>query len=404
MSLPQGTDAVDNARPDKGLATPSGREPRWYLPGLWATVLIIGLLGIMQLILMSRDARPAEDQCRFAGQLVPAATPPENESPTSSGAPGAAIEALAPLSTENSWRFGFGLALSADPGPWAAALGAGWYLDWSASPRPDQAPLTHWLMVRVAPGCTRPSPPEAALLARQHTGRTWIIGNEPDVIWQDHLPPERYAEVYHAYHSAIKSADPSAQLAVAGVAQPTPLRLAYLDRVLDAYRSAYGRPMPVDVWTVHNFVLREERGSWGAEIPPGFEGVTAGRLYQVSDHARLDLFESHLRGFRGWMAEHGYRDTPLALTEFGILMPPEYGFPSEVVTGYLDQTLDLLMSLVDPATGDPADGNRLVQRWAWFSLSDSTFPTGNLADLRLGRLTEAGLAYRRAAERWGGLR
>ena len=27
--------------------------------------------------------------------------------------------------------------------------------------------------------------------------------------------------------------------------------------------------MPVDVWNVHNFVLREERGSWGVDIPPG---------------------------------------------------------------------------------------------------------------------------------------
>ena len=248
------------------------------------------------------------------------------------------------------------------------------------------------------------STPDAGTItntAQAHPGSTWLIGNEPDVIWQDNLSPEQYAEVYHSYYAAIKRADPSAPLAVAGVAQPTPLRLAYLDRVLEAYERAYGRPMPVDVWTVHNFVLREERGSWGAEIPPGFEDVMVGRLVDVRDHARLDLFEAQLREFRSWMALRGYRNTPLALTEYGILMPTEYGFPTEVVTDYLQATLDLLMRLVDPASGYPADGNRLVQRWAWFSLSDVSFPGGDLADLATGRLTEVGLAYRRSVERWG---
>jgi hypothetical protein len=307
-----------------------------------------------------------------------------------------------PLSSENAWRFGFSLSARADPQAWADALGAGWYLDWSARVEPAEGLLDHWLMVRVAPGCGRPSAEAAARVAAEHPGCTWIVGNEPDVIWQDNLTPEQYAEAYHSYYLAIKHADPTARLAVAGVAQATPLRLAYLDRVLQAYRRAYGHPMPADVWTVHNYVLREERDSWGVEIPPGFESVLQGQLYEVSDHARLDLFESQLRAFRGWMARRGYQTTPLALTEFGILMPADYGFPPELVSNYAAETLNLLMTLKDTATGDPEDGNRLVQRWAWFSLSDLTYPNSDLADLNAGRLTLAGKAYRRAAERWAG--
>ncbi|HET7011756.1 MAG TPA: hypothetical protein VFI11_13350 [Anaerolineales bacterium] len=303
-----------------------------------------------------------------------------------------------PLSPEDSWRYGFGMALTAEPERWARALGAGWYLDWAAQPRAGDATLDYWMMVRVAPRCTRPSLQEAARLARQYPGRTWIIGNEPDVASQDNQPPGRYAALYHDFYEAIKAADPKAQVAVAGVSQPTPLRLIYLDNVLEAYRGAYERPMPVDVWTVHNFVLREERQSWGAGIPTGLDEVKTGQLYEVSDHARLDLFERQLREFRRWMAERGYRDTPLALTEFGVLMPPDYGFPPAAVSSFLEQTFDLLADLEDPNTGYPSDGNRLVQRWAWFSLSDSTFPTGNLADLTTGRLTELGLAYRRKVE------
>jgi len=34
-----------------------------------------------------------------------------------------------------------------------------------------------------------------------------------------------------------------------------------------------------------------------------------------------------------------------------------------------------------------------VQRWAWFSLSDPLFPSSNLAELDLGRLTKIGQAY-----------
>jgi hypothetical protein len=364
------------------------------VPGVLAASLFLGLLGTM-FVLPGKSPAPPPGGCQFAGQLVPAESQP---GPDTGGLP---IEGLAPLATEHSWRFGFGLSTPADPGEWALALGAGWYLDWAAAAPVGDLQVEHWPMVRVAPDCKRPTPRQAAVLARQRPGQTWIIGNEPDVIWQDNLSPEAYAAAYHTYYTAIKRADAKSRLAVAGVAQSTPLRLAYLDRVLEAYERAYGQPMPVYVWTVHNFVLREERGSWGVGIPPGFAEVTLGRPYDIPDHARVDLFEAQLRTFRSWMAQHGYRDTPLALTEFGILMPAEYGFPDEVVTDYLQATFDLLMRLADPASGYPADGNRLVQRWAWFSLSDPLLPTSDLADLPYGRLTDVGRAYRSTVERLG---
>ena len=364
-----------------------------------SAALILVLLSASQPLLERIPAQPMSE-CQFGGPLVPTDSQPGGDPIAGSTDEDALIEGLDPLATEVSWRFGFGMASRSDPARWAPALGAGWYLDWSASPGRSGGQVEYWPMVRVAPGCTRPTPEGAARLARQNPGLTWIIGNEPDVIWQDNLTPERYAEAYHAFLVAIRAADPSARLAVAGVSQSTALRLAYLDRVLEAYRAAYGRPMPVDVWTVHNFVLREERGSWGAEIPPGFEDVQAGRLSEVADHGRLDIFEEQLREFRRWMARRGYRDTPLALTEYGILMPPEYGFPLESVADYIQATAALLMQLQDPASGYPADGNRLVQRWAWFSLSDTQFPTGDLASLDTSRLTIVGQAYRRAVERW----
>ncbi|MDH5508307.1 MAG: glycoside hydrolase family protein, partial [Anaerolineae bacterium] len=289
-------------------------------------------------------------------------------------------------------RVGFGMAVPADPVLWAGRLGAAWYLDWTSRPAPSQPSPEHWQMVRIAPPCLLPSMQQIATLAAAFPGQVWILGNEPDVIWQDNVTPQLYAQAYHDIYHLVKQADPTAQIAVAGISQATPLRLAYLDQVLQAYLQAYSQPMPVDWWTVHGFVLREELGSWGVGIPPGFPD-DFGMLYEVSDHASVDLFQQHIIEFRKWMHRRGYQDTPLALTEFGILMPPEYGFPVELVADYLTQTFSWLSQASSAQYGLPSDDGRLVQRWAWYSLADTIYPASNLADLDESRLTPLGQAF-----------
>ena len=44
----------------------------------------------------------------------------------------------------------------------------------------------------------------------------------------------------------------------------------------------------MDVWNVHNFMLREEKGSWGADIPPGIP-ATQGILYEVDDSLTISM-------------------------------------------------------------------------------------------------------------------
>lgn len=232
---------------------------------------------------------------------------------------------------------------------------------------------------------------EAAVLA--NPGSVWIIGNEPDVRWQDNTAPQRYAEMYHEAYHFIKERDPTAQVAIAGVAQATPLRLAYLDLVLATYQEKYGRPMPVDIWTIHNFILHEERDSWGVDIPPGMDDDLA-RAYAIEDHDDMEIFARHLFDFREWMAARGYQDRPLALTEFGILMPVEYGFPQESNAEFMRQTFDFLLTAAGEH-GYPQDDNRLVQWWFWYSLRDSPdyYPTGNLYDRENHRLTLLGETF-----------
>ncbi|MEZ4517808.1 MAG: hypothetical protein R3C44_13640 [Chloroflexota bacterium] len=192
---------------------------------------------------------------------------------------------------------------------------------------------------------------------------------------------------------SLKSAIRLAVIGAGGISIPSPLRLAYLDRDCETYQARYGTPMPVDIWSVHAFTLREEEGSWGVGIPPG-EEATTGELYEIEQHGDVALFIRHIHDFRAWMAANGYQNTPLAVTEFGILLPADYGFPDELVANYMRTTIEYMRTATGE-TGYPADDNRLVQYWFWYSIyDDGAYPTGDLYDPGTGELTPLGEAYR----------
>ena len=61
-------------------------------------------------------------------------------------------------------------------------------------------------------------------------------------------------------------------------------------------------------------------------------------------------------------------------------------------TAFLTGTFDFFLTAADPATGYPADGYRLVQRWCWYSLDapDDYYPTGRLFNPNTGGMTAVG--------------
>jgi hypothetical protein len=279
----------------------------------------------------------------------------------------------------------------------AQQLGFGWYLDWAVNvDRFRAAEVEYMPMIRLGSG--KPNPSGQALLEAVDAlpGALWLIGNEPDVKWQDNVLPDVYARLYHDLYKQLKARDPTCQVAIGGVSQPTPLRLRYLDLILEAYQTRYGEPMPVDVWNVHGFILREEQDSWGVDIPPGMSERT-GKLYEIADHDNIAIFRKQMVDFRQWMKERGQQDKPLIVTEYGVLMPNDYGFPPQQVEQFMLDTFQFFGSATDPALGYPADGYRLVQRWCWFSLADERYPTGNLAQRGSGQLTSLGQAFGRYA-------
>jgi len=329
-------------------------------------------------------------------------------------------------------------------------LGLGWYLDYTRHEEPAHPPTTappgqmaympmirpsHFQAARQAGTLPSTLTETLAVAVANNPGATWLVGNEPDNREQDNLTADAYAMFYHIVYEVIKGLDAGAQIAIAPITAVTPLRLRYLDAVLAAYQSRYGAPMPVDIWTVHVYILPEgyeenpttaledtidneasnAQGvghSWGIGIPPGLEAyATEALTFTQEEHDDLHLFTEQISQMRTWLAKRGYREKPLYLTEYGILLSPDHGFDERRVEVFLLGSMAWLQGARNIATGFPADDNRLVQRWAWFSLNFYAFdPTpdneyglagmnGNLFDHGSGTMTAVGEQFKTYMDR-----
>jgi len=315
---------------------------------------------------------------------VDAATSAPTPAPTEVLIPTATVPApsSADFAVPAHERFRLGISL---PGGAAVSynlgvLQVGWVMDWTTRTSTAlPAGVEYMPTVRMSGGVLRPAAGTLTAVAAARPGSTWLISNEPDVRWQDNTDPATYARLYHEAYYAIKAGDPSAVVAAGGIAQPTPLRLRYLDLVLQAYQTEFGAALPAQVWHIHNYMLREERDSWGVDIPPGIPDDT-GVLFSVDDSGNLDVFRAQIYDFRRWMVSRGYGGQPLIVSEFGVPMPEDYGFPPERMAEFLRETWRFFLTVADAELGDPRDGGRLVQRWCWFSMDYAVYPTGNLID------------------------
>jgi len=273
----------------------------------------------------------------------------------------------------------------------------------------------HCIGSYVSPAQYGFSPSAASItdIATNNPGMTWFIGNEIERIdfdngdgtygGQDEITPELYATAFHEIQEIIKTADPTAQVGIGSLIEATPLRLKYLDKVWDSYFNQFGYLMgqDIDVWNIHGFILREIKNSWGAEIPAGLTtddyDKEEGWLYGVSslsaigaEHKNLETFKELTVALRTWMAEHGERNKPLINTEYGILYKSDFfGISQQDVNNYMTNSFDYLLSAKNSSIGYPADENRLVQGWIWYSLNAQDF-NGNLFNPSTKALTTFG--------------
>lgn len=269
-----------------------------------------------------------------------------------------------------------------------APLRVGWFIDYRARTTPAHPDgIKHTQVIQLSqtgPNSYQYSPNGAALrsVIAANPAADWIIGNEPDRrLYQNDLEPQVYAQAFHELYEIIKKEDPQARVFAGGIVQPTPVRLIYLDKVLNSHLEIYGQALQTDGWAIHNFILNEASCEaydgdlqicWGADIPPGVNAVDGLRI-TVDQNDDFQLFTEQIVRFRQWMKDRGYGGQPVLLSEFGVLMPADYGFSPERVNAFMQKTFDYLLNETDPALGNPHDGNRLIQQFAWYSTNDQSF-------------------------------
>ncbi len=328
------------------------------------------------------------------------------------------------LADAPSCRYGT-VSFESPDAPWVGPLKLGWHLNFSFLSTSGFETVGFAPVIRVKQdrvGCERkagytffPALTDEVLgaIIRGRPGALWIVGNEPDRgpnpedltcenRVQDDTEPQVYARAYHDAYAFIKRTDPAAQVAPAGLVQVTPGRLQYWDIVWNTYRSVYGVDMPADAWNMHLYVLPEANADGQpngiANIAIGTNPALAIRwsggnpalcaeddVYCYAEHDDMTEFARQIVSMREWMKDHDEQDKPLLLTEYSLLYPyeidnpadpsscylkDEYGqcFTPERVATFADRSLSYLDTVADPEIGYPRDGNRLVQRWVWYSV------------------------------------
>jgi hypothetical protein len=312
------------------------------------------------------------------------------------------------------WRFGVGVArergyISQYD---VSSLCLGWYHDWNFmynAPRPEG--MEYMQLIRVSPehfDLAHPSSYNWTSLDAvicNNRGAVWMIGNEPDGRAPgacDMRSPNEYARIFKIFRDHIKAVDSTAQISNGPIIEPTPLRMDWLTKVWDEYVHLYGTGMPVDVWNIHDQIVKEAPQQ-GADIPIGCDPAL-GVNYDIQQNDSLPLFIEHVTRMRQWMKSHGQQNKQLVISEYGVLQPEYEGFTRDRVNDFMTATFTYMLNAKDTNLGMPEDGYRLVQRWAWFSLNTPLGTggqggawNGNLFDPATRQITANGRNYGRIA-------
>ncbi|MFN2222838.1 MAG: CARDB domain-containing protein, partial [Candidatus Promineifilaceae bacterium] len=330
-------------------------------------------------------------------------------------------------------RFGVATGNNATQRQWVDDVGAGWWMDFAVNytePAANGAEFNHLIWVEqkkdahgnylddytVIPSMDGDS---LGYLVQRRPGRMWLIGNEVDRgpdpppfsgAGQGDTFPQLYARIYHDVYHYIKAWDPTALVAPSSLVQFTPGRQQYLDIVWDTYMARYGKPMPVDFWNMHLYILPEVTpsgrpnniASVALGTDPALGMLESGdnpakcslaNVYCLAEHDDMDVFAEQVVRMRTWMKNHGYQNSPLVITEYSILykyevsggtcsVMDEFGncFEPARVSQFTRNSFNYLLTAADPALGYPYDNYKLVQQWIWYGMYNvGSFSVSNLA-------------------------
>lgn len=236
----------------------------------------------------------------------------------------------------------FGVTIAGRPeGYDIAQLGSRAYHNWWADGSPVfPEGMRYYPLIHTGENGYHPNGDALRRVVLANRGATWLVGNEADTVWLDNTRPDTYARQFHEIHKTISSIDPSARFAFNGLSTVSQLRLEWLERAWNAYRTLYGIEMPVDVWNVHTYPVNEMVHEWGPQIPPGIENVVAysdGTWHEtsLSGASGGTVHRSDHPGSSAYFAFHGPRGTLRLSTG------PRSGFARIVVDTRHVETVDL---------------------------------------------------------------
>lgn len=336
-----------------------------------------------------------------------------------------------PINAPYTMKDRFGLSGNDGDNPAIADLGVSWYMNWGFQPESTSSALEYLPMVLhtksedLSETAFKTAIREQRQLHLNAFGNctTWLIGNEVGLYnGEENYPPETYSDYFYKYAKWIKELGDEFNLTyklAAGSVITRPdieihveTKLAsekskpaktlingslYMEKVLKIYKTRYGATdtftttpnMPVDVFQLHPY------------------------MYDGKVESKINMFKQSVTSFRSMLRKQGYKDKEVWITEWGNLVDDQKkindtSFADSIKI--MNEGIPWLTRVNSGTDGMSTDGNKLIQRWGWFTfkyLSDNPAYAWQhkytyMFDTVTQQLNNLGLNYKRLIAQYTG--
>lgn len=251
-----------------------------------------------------------------------------------------------------------------------------WYHDFSVPTTPGSSPY-QYMMASTWHGSPVTSGMISAWTAKaiSFPGRKWFFMNEPDVYGQARRTPQEYAEEYHWFWYAMKSADSTCKIYPGGITQASPQRIRWMQEMLDHYELTYSESFPCDGFHIHTYLMPEAFGpgvgeAYGVSNPTSDPNVSSQQentdwWFANASVRDMNILREYVMNFRVWMINNGLENKPVIVSEHTVLL---YTISSFLIP-YLEDSLTFFLNATDENVGCPSDDYKLIQEFAWFPIN-----------------------------------
>lgn len=279
------------------------------------------------------------------------------------------------------------------------SLQAGWYYDWSDGKGSLGGPFNEYNLtyMPLVGGYNNGFPQSSCQNLKRQVGSNpnkypdntlWTVGNE--IGWDDNRDPNTYASDFNNWYQCLKSINPTYQVGTGAMllnfklpqnsANPQLICVPSTYQAVEGDKTYYsGNTFFKNFISILKNSYHIKPDSVIIHVYTACNPANGQGGYGFGNWARIDLFKEYVKTYRQLMMENGLRDRDMIIKESG----PLYGSDIDKVVGrtlnrqekmnwmvgYMNETIQFLMTETSNETGQIYDGNRLVQKWAWFPFS-----------------------------------